>query len=261
MTETQQLKLPEIVCWLNDNDLEKIYSSSYWNNIEEEKKKEWWIEDGNYERCLTYLKSSRLLSEYEFSEKFISETRKENLVVADLAAGTGWISALISRLNNVREVRSVEISKHRLETLFEHSVRMLSGEPGKICRFLGSFYDLKFDTHSIDVIYLSQAFHHADKPFHLLNECDRVLKKGGRIILVGEHYFTWLRVIKRILVNLIRNGKWTTNFYELFPPDPVLGDHYYRCSDYYFMFRSMGYSIAHYSVSGDEVIYVADKLD
>jgi len=252
------LNLREIKYWLTDADLESIYTSKYWNDIEKEKEKEWWIKDGNYKNCLNYLNSSGLLSEYQDSEKFIQELPKE-IVIADLASGIGWTSALLSKLPNVTEVHAVEISKHRLGILFENAIKMLKGEDQKIHRYLGSFYNLKFEDNSIDVIYMSQAFHHAEKPLALITECDRVLSKDGRIVLVGEHYMGPRQMIKKAIANLIRCRIKGWSFYEIFPPDKELGDHYYRVSDYYFLFNSMGYNLKHYHCKKGKVIYIADK--
>lgn len=249
----------DIENWLSEEQLGSIYTSSYWNDIDEEKKKEWWIEDGNYAKCLNYLKSSKLLYEYQESQKFIGNFPGDSIKIADLAAGIGWTSALLSKLPKVSEIHAVEISKHRLDSLFQHSVKMLSGEDNKIFRHLGSFYDLHFDDNSIDIIYLSQAFHHADNPLRLLIECDRVLKSRGRIILVGEHYIGVDKIIRRFLSTLIKSKKVTTNFYKLFAPDHMSGDHYYRCSDYYFMFGAMGYDVKHQVLENDNAIYIADK--
>lgn len=246
--------------WISDGELESIYSSSFWNDIEIEKKKEWWIDDGNYKRCLDYLDSSTLRYEYVESERFIKEFPSESLIVADLAAGIGWTSVLLSKLSNVKEVHAVEISKHRLG-LFEHSIKMLKGNSDKIFRYLGSFYELNFDDNSVDLVYMSQAFHHAQKPFSLLDECDRVLKKNGRIILVGEHAIGLKSIIRRFMSNLVKRRKFSINFYEMFPPDNDSGDHYYRLSDYYFLFRSMGYSLRHFHLNNGNTIYIADKDD
>ena len=57
--------------------------------ISKKRKKEWWIENGNYERCINYLKSSGLLYEYEESEKFINNFKRNRVEVADLASGIG----------------------------------------------------------------------------------------------------------------------------------------------------------------------------
>ena len=117
--------------WLTDEELKSIYTSLYWNDIEEEKKKEWWIEDGDYEKCLNYLKTSKLLYEYKEAEKFVKDFKGKSLKIADLAAGIGWTSALLSKLPNIGEIHAVEISKHRLGSLFENSVRMFSEEEKK----------------------------------------------------------------------------------------------------------------------------------
>ena len=66
--------------WLTDEELKSIYTSLYWNDIEEEKKKEWWIEDGDYEKCLNYLKTSKLLYEYKEAEKFVKDFKAQEEV-------------------------------------------------------------------------------------------------------------------------------------------------------------------------------------
>ena len=61
---------------------------------------------------------------------------------------------------------------------------------------------------------------------------------------------------KRFLTTLIKNRRFTTNYYEMFTPDQVLGDHYYRQSDYFFMFGSIGYSTIHQHLKNNNIIYV-----
>jgi SAM-dependent methyltransferase len=251
--------LAEVQRWLSEDEISQIYTAAYWNDIEAEKKKEWWIEGGDYERCRRYLRDSKLMLEYEQAEAFIREMPRRELRVGDLAAGTGWTSALLSRMDAVAEVHSVEISEHRIERLFPHSVTMFNGVGRKIRRYLGSFYDLKLPDAYLDVVFLSQAFHHADRPLQLMMECDRVLKAGGRIIMVGEHGIGVRRLIKRFAKTLLQQRRIVTDFRALFPPDPVLGDHYYRYSDYYFLFNAMAYDVKHRLASTGQTIFVADK--
>lgn len=249
----------EVQRWLSDEDLQCIYTYEYWNDINEERKKEWWIEDGDYDKCLRFLDRSNLLREYLQAQTYVEEMRSTQLKIADLAAGTGWTSALLSKVERVSEVHAVDISSHRLERLFPHSVKMLEGRPDKIRRYLGSFYDLRLPAQSMDVVFLSQAFHHADRPIDLMIECDRVLKQGGRIVLVGEHGIGTRRIVKRFLKTLLTKRKLLTSFRELFPPDPVLGDHYYLRSDYYFLFAAFGYAAKHRIASTGQTIFVGDK--
>lgn len=253
------LDLAEVQSWLSDRQLHEIYTAGYWNDIEAEKSKEWWIEDGDYEKCRRYLQDGGLIQEYRQAAQFIDTLPHANLRVADLAAGIGWSSALISTSDRVAEVHAVEISKHRLERLFPHAMVMLSGRAEKVHRYLGSFYDLQLPAQSMDVVYLSHAFHHADRPLHLLIQCDRVLKAGGRIIVVGEHQLGLRTVARRFLSVLLRQRAVVTDFRRLFPPDPILGDHYYRHSDYCLMFGALGYRLQHCIAASGTVLYVADK--
>lgn len=80
----------------------------------------------------------------------------------------------------------------------------MKGDELKIYRHLGSFYDLGFEAESIDPIFLSQAFHYADRSLHLLQECDRVLKRNGAIVLIGEHCIGIRQFVRRLLRTLIR---------------------------------------------------------
>jgi ubiquinone/menaquinone biosynthesis C-methylase UbiE len=253
------MQLTEVQRWLSDEEIARIYTAAYWNDVDAEKSKEWWIEDRDYARCLGYLHDSRLMQEYRQAEEFIREIPGDKLRVGDLAAGIGWTSALLSKLDEVAEVHAVDISVHRIERLFPHCVSMLDGAGGKIRRYLGSFYDLKLPDGYLDVVFLSQAFHHAERPLQLMMECDRVLKPSGRLIMVGEHNIRALQMIRRFFKVLLQQRKIVANFRGLYPPDPVLGDHYYRHTDYHFLFDAMGYDLRHRVASTGQTIYVADK--
>lgn len=248
-----------ITPWISESEAQSIYSSRYWNNVEEEKKKAWWIADGNHQQCIDYLEQSGLLQEFHSVEKTIDGFSGNSIKIADLAAGIGWTSALLSRLPNVAEVHAVEVSQHRLSDLFEISFRMMEGDEQKLHRYLGSFYDLKFEDKSIDIILLAQAFHHANRPLHLLVECDRVLKDGGLIILIGEHHISFKLIIRGFLSKLIKKREIVTAFHDLFPPDHNLGDHYYRISDYEFMFRALGYRLELHDPQNGNMMFVAEK--
>jgi SAM-dependent methyltransferase len=253
--------MEQITRWLSTEEINGIFSSAFWNDVEIEKLKEWWIDDQNPARSTGYLETSGLLEEYHLAERLIvAGYERARLELLDLAAGVGWTSSLLSKLQCVGNVHAVEISEHRLGELFEKWSKLLNAESHKIKRYLGSFYDLRFPNASMDVVFMSQAFHHAHSPLRLLLECDRVLKKGGRIILVGEHHIAPLMIMRRILANLIKRRRFSTNFYELFPPDVVGGDHYYRIADYYFLFGSLGYSLQHYPVKNSgNLVFLAKK--
>ena len=237
--------------WLDDGALRSIYSSRYWNDLAAERAKEWWIADGSetaYARLRAHLEDSGLIEDYRVGEAYVAGMTSSGLSVADLASGIGWTSSLLSKLPNVGRVHAVEISQHRLELLFPQAVRMFGGIWAKISRNLGSFYQLKFGDSSLDIVFVSSAFHHAENPLRLLTEIDRVLRPGGRLILIGETHISRWAVARRIAKMLLTRGRLTTNFFELFPPDDEMGDHYYRESDYYFFAQMLGYRVLKYSV-------------
>jgi len=252
--------LKPAISWLTEKELNDIYTSNYWNNISEEKKKVWWIKEGGYEKLWAYLKSSKLYDDHCAAEKKIKSLFKgKKIVVADLAAGIGWTSAMLSKLDIVEEVNCVEISKHRIDLLCHSAVDMFSGKADKLNRYIGSFYSTKFADDSIDVAFMSQAFHHADKPFFLLKEVNRVLKKNGVALIIGEPYIDIKRIIKRFLSVLVKEGKLVTNFHDLFQPDPELGDHYYRVSDYVFLAASLGFSCEVERLPSGDAMFILRK--
>jgi SAM-dependent methyltransferase len=254
-------KLAPIEQWVSNEALAGIYSSVYWNDIEEEKKKEWWIADGDYKRCMDYLTRAGLLDEWAVVENYVSALPgTAKLKIADLAAGIGWASALFSKLGRIVEVHAIEISRHRLAELFPYAVDMFSGYPEKIKRYIGSFYELDLENESMDIVFMSQAFHHADQPLKLLTEIDRITRGGGVVILSGENYISKYSQVKRIIKTLIKQGRFCTNFYENFPPDDISGDHYYRLTDYYLFFRLLGYKVSHKIVGKTSVVLMAVKL-
>lgn len=253
--DLKKQRLAPVEQWIPNDVLAGIYSSDYWNDIEEEKRKEWWIADGDYTRCMDYLKRSGLLDEWAVVEKYLYELPgTAKLKVADLAAGIGWTSALFSRLDRVSEVHATEISRHRLNELFPHSVNMFNGNPEKIKRYIGSFYTLGFESASMDIVFMSQAFHHADEPLKLLTEIDRVTRRGGAVIFLGENYISMYYQIRSIVKVIIKQGRYCTNFHENFPADDITGDHYYRLEDYYMFFRLLGYKIKHKIVNRSVVL-------
>jgi len=144
----------------------------------------------------------------------------------------------------ISNVDALEFSLHRIKNIAPTVIDGFKGENTKIRIILGSFYDIKAKDY--DIMFMSQAFHHADNPLKLLYECDKSLKSKGAIILIGEHLINKVTYAKRVIKNFIKTRKFKTNFYILFKPDDVSGDHYYKLSDYYFMFQSLNYTVQHF---------------
>jgi len=234
-----------LIKWESVKDISEEYSYSYWNNIDEEKKKSWWVESpSEINKLKNYLIISGLQEEFEISIKYLKEYNLLKGKVLDVASGVCWTSSELSKFDKISSIDALEFSYHRINDIAPNVIEGLNGNSEKIRRIFGSFYNIK--EQGYDLIFMSQAFHHSERPFELLSECNKALNKNGAIILIGEHLINYKKFIKRIIKMYLKRKKIITNFYKLFPPDDILGDHYYRISDYYFMFESLGYSVLNF---------------
>jgi SAM-dependent methyltransferase len=112
----------------------------------------------------------------------------------------------------------------------------------------------------MDVVVISSAFHHAASPLRLLTEIDRVLKPGGKLILIGENFVGATQIVLRVIKRLVMERRLCSNFYELFPPDDASGDHYYRVSDYYLFLQMLGYKVVKFSIQKKQLAaFIAEK--
>jgi len=250
-----------IIEWIDKQKGGEIYTSTYWNDVEAEKKKEWWITDKNDKKLVNYLHSSGLFEEFEIVLTKLEERGLLQGNILDVAAGVCWTSALLSKYDQIERIDALDFSWHRISELAPVVCEKFEADKDKIQRIFGSFYDIKRSEDEYDLVFMSQAFHHADNPLRLLAECDRVLKSGGGVVLLGEHLITPVRYLKRVVKHLILTHKITVNFYELFPPDEELGDHYYRLDDYYFLFQALGYKVEHYETNiRNSLVFIAMKV-
>lgn len=238
--------------WIDKSEIQNLFSAGYWNSTEEEKEKAWYVsKPEEVGKLFSYIETNGYLKEYETATEWLCKNEQSRKRVLDVAAGVCWTSSLLSKDLDIDYIDAVDFSFHRIHDIAPNVIAGMGGIEEKITRIFGSFYELKSD-EKYDVIFMSQAFHHASRPFHLLKACDEKLRCGGVILLLGEHNITPLRIVRRFLKKLIVGRGFTLDFYEMFPPDPVAGDHYYRKSDYRFIFGSMGYSL--------EVLRSADTM-
>jgi ubiquinone/menaquinone biosynthesis C-methylase UbiE len=166
------------------------------------------------------------------------------------------------RLGKIKLIYCVEISSYRLFEVGPVVLEHYSVPKDKVVLALGSFYKLKLPDNSLDFAFMSAAFHHADDPDALLAEIRRVLKPGGVVLITVEHitevtpqaymkhflrFFASRTVPPKIQYKLFRNTFRAEKLFpkpnELFPPDPVLGDHYYTRWQYREMFSRHGFKM------------------
>jgi len=101
------------------------------------------------------------------------------LVIADLGAGEGTFSQLLAR--RAKKVIAVDNSEKMVEYGAElarkHGVKNLEYRQGDI-------EDVPIRKASVDLAFFSQALHHARHPQQAVAEAWRILKPGGRIVVL-----------------------------------------------------------------------------
>ena len=107
-------------------------------------------------------------------------------IVADLGAGEGTLSQLIAQ--RAKKVIAIDNSKKMVE--FGQQLAQENKLPNLEYR-LGDIEAPPIDDSSVDLAIFSQALHHAEQPAKALAEAHRILKPGGRLIVLDllQHSF------------------------------------------------------------------------
>lgn len=133
---------------------------------------------------------SRTYFKEELRDKVIDKLDLKNKVVADLGAGTGFISLKASRDASI--VFSLDLSKNMLREL---SNEIKTKEIKNIYPIKCNVEKIPLFDESVDIVFMNMALHHTHHPNIVLKEISRILKKGGKVIItdVQKHYSLWAR--------------------------------------------------------------------
>ena len=101
------------------------------------------------------------------------------LTVADLGAGEGTLSQLLAK--NARKVIAIDNSPKMVE--FGSQLAKKHGFKNLEYR-LGDIEDPPIANNSVDLAILSQALHHAIHPQEAVVAAHRILKRGGRLVIL-----------------------------------------------------------------------------
>ena len=128
------------------------------------------------------------------------------LVVADLGCGDGYLTVELSRF--AKKVIAIDHSEAALTRARAMAKRLARrgagdvtlahrslGEGGNVEWKRGELEKLPIEDETVDVALLSQALHHAAAPATALAEAVRILKPGGRVLLLElrGHQEHWVR--------------------------------------------------------------------
>jgi len=107
-------------------------------------------------------------------------------IVADLGAGEGTLSQLLAQ--RAEKVIAVDLSPKMVE--FGQALAAQHGLANLEYR-LGDIEEPPIDDSAVDLAILSQALHHAEHPQRAIDAAFRILKPGGRMIVLDllQHQF------------------------------------------------------------------------
>lgn len=249
----------EVEHWLSDDAVDAVEYSEYWNDEQAEREKPFHVLDDDFSKLERYLSDVGLPDDLASCLSTLPAPLSGHGI--DLAAGTLWAAPLLLDAGPVRRLYCLEYSKHRLLTLGPQTLEHYGVDPERVVLVYGSFYELALETASLDFAFLSQAFHHADRPAALLAELGRVLRPGGVVIIVGEHVLRARDYVayaaragasvalpsslqRRLLGHeLDVHVTLRPRASDVMPTDPTLGDHAYSQSDYRAMFSQAGFAM------------------
>ena len=108
------------------------------------------------------------------------------MVIADLGAGEGAFALLLAQ--RAKKVIAVDTSAKMIEVAREQALR--HGVKNVEYR-LGDMEEVPIRDAHVDLVFFSQSLHHALHPDRAVSEAHRILKAGGRIVILDlvKHRF------------------------------------------------------------------------
>lgn len=110
--------------------------------------------------------------------------------VADLGAGEGTLSQLLAQ--RAEKVIAIDLSPKMVD--YAQNLAISNGLANLEFR-IGDIEEPPIDDSSIDLAILSQALHHAENPQRAIDSAHRILRPGGRLIVLDllQHNFSEAR--------------------------------------------------------------------
>lgn len=110
---------------------------------------------------------------------------KKGMTILDLACGQGYFARAFHQ--NGAKVIGYDISKELIALALEQEKKRKEGEE-KIAFYVTPADSLSFmQNEAVDVVTIVLALQNIENLAGTLNECGRVLKKGGRLVMVINH--------------------------------------------------------------------------
>jgi ubiquinone/menaquinone biosynthesis C-methylase UbiE len=164
---------------------------------------------------------------------------------ADLGAGSGLCTAVISRFSEVDLISAIDYSDDFVEFTMPKVFEALGADQDKIERVRGDFNNLEMPDDSLDFVVELGGFHHSEDIDRTLTEMHRVLKPGGTAVLIEHSNADYKseadleRMLDRRKPGVDENGNQVLTDITR----RSLGIHEYRFSDWVSMLERHGFKV------------------
>lgn len=108
----------------------------------------------------------------------------EDMIVADLGAGTGFYTLAAARMTPKGKVYAIEIQKDFLKTITNKKNEAKLENIECLCGDVETIGGTKIKDAVVDAVIISNVFCQVADRVKLLQEARRILKKTGRVLLV-----------------------------------------------------------------------------
>ena len=144
------------------------------------------------------------LNEFENLAGKLAKDLPEDARVLEVAPGPGYLCVALGKLGPYK-ITGLDISQSFVKIASENAKKA-----GVVARFIhGSASDIPIEDCFFDLIVCRAAFKNFSEPLRALNEMHRVLKPGGRALILDlRHDTSWDEIVS--YVNGLNVGTWNS---------------------------------------------------
>ncbi len=226
-------------CW--SSAMQTYYPQYYRAWADPEEHLAWLYKDWNYLDAVKIIDWKKLF-------------QRNKIKALDLGCGTGWLSAWLSRFEQIKSIDALDSNRYSLTQMLPAITKRMGGNLEKINPVLGFFSPLPVEDTTYDLIVASSSVHRAPSLLDLLQELRRVLKDDGVLVILNETPLTkqdWINRFNSTLTTInssLQNGSYPEREHALSVSN-VLYDPYLGNRAYSFDYLNFAFSRTHFSAS------------
>lgn len=129
--------------------------------------------------------------------------------ILDAGCGEGITLEKLIKLFPERRVVGIDTEPENLEICLRHKLPVQEG----------SLYSLPFDDESFDTVLFSEVIEHLDMPEKALSEIFRVLRPGGRVIIIFPNDRTFM--LARLAMGMVREALYDPGHVRQWTPRQI----------------------------------------